>query len=547
MEKNELSSLWSYIIDFTLDQVEPGNRAIMGFLTTIAPVDFVDDTFTLAVKTEFSKEYIERHYNDLFNNALLGVLGFPCHIAYTTDQPYVDKYIEKFPNPRLTSIMSTSVQSAPVAATPSTADLPAQGTPSPIWRETQPPSSFEEQSAPAAGPSPSEPDMKPDQQPLPEEERISTGRQIILPPSSNSTSSEELQTLINPQGTYNPKFTFQNFVVGPSNEFARAAALKVAEEPGKSYNPLFIYGHAGLGKTHLLNAIANYVKDNYEYMRVVYVTSENFVNDVVTAARRDLWDNFMLKYRSADVLLIDDIQFLQGKDSSVQQLFNTFNALKNEGSAIVLSADRPPKEIDMDERMRSRFIDGLNVEITAPNFEMRYAILKNYLENEPETQGLSISDDVLIYIAKISTNNIRELDGAIQKVVAWMLLYEKTSIEVNKVAEVLNDFFPEQHTMQVDISTIQSVVERQFDVTHEELVGSKRTRNINEARQVAMFLSRQLTDKSFPDIGTYFGNRDHTTIMHGVKKIEELMSHDEAVYKQIENLRSLINEHTQNQ
>ena len=146
-----------------------------------------------------------------------------------------------------------------------------------------------------------------------------------------------------------------------------------------------------------------------------------------------------------------------------------------------------------------------------------------------------------------SLNNIRELDGAIQKVVAWMLLYEKTSIEVNKVAEVLNDFFPEQHTMQVDISTIQSVVERQFDVTHEELVGSKRTRNINEARQVAMFLSRQLTDKSFPDIGTYFGNRDHTTIMHGVKKIEELMSHDEAVYKQIENLRSLINEHTQNQ
>ena len=525
MERSELNELWNQLVKHILDHEEKP-ESMAGFFSATAPVDFDGDSFILAVKTDFSKDYIERHYDELIKQALEEVLGFKCTLNYVTDPTYVNMFLEDQPPIELSRDGQGTKEMAPIPeATGAFHIINA-----PL---DQPPMSAEvtqqkQEDPVAAG-------------------RIQPGRQLDAPISQQTNAGGTEGSKINPMGTYNPKFTFKTFVVGESNNFARAAALKVAEEPGKSYNPLFIYGKAGLGKTHLLNAIANYVKDNYEYMRVVYVTSEDFVNDVVAAARYDLWEDFMLKYRAADVLLIDDVQFLEGKESSITALFNTFNALKNNGSAIVLSADRAPKEIDMDERMRSRFIDGLNVEITAPNFEMRYAILQNYIENNPDASGLFISDDVLMYIAKTSTTNIRELDGAMQRICAYMQVYKKTSIEIDEAKELLSNFFPDHHEFKIEIPMIQEVVERFYGITHEEIIGPKRTRNINEARQMAMYLSRRMTDKSFPDIGASFGGRDHATIMHGVKKVEERMNHEEDIYKQIENLTSLINDRVNKQ
>lgn len=497
MDRNELETLWNHIVDHMIANVEGSQKSLEGYLSTAQPVDLDEGVLTIAVKTEFSKEYIEKHYNQLFKDALLNVLGFPCDTRFITDANISIK------------MPQTTEEEDVYSSNHSIEDTTAQNTQTDAFSSGQ----------------------------------LIQGRQMKRPSEPSHEDNRAIEQKINPKGTYNPRLTFESFVVGENNEFARAAALKVAETPGKSYNPLFIYGAAGLGKTHLLNAIANYVMANYNYMRVIYVTSENFVNDVVAAARYDIFEEFMLKYRAADVLLIDDVQFLEGKDASINALFNTFNELKSRGSAIILSADRPPKELDMDERMRSRFIDGLNVEITAPNFEVRFAILQNYIEMEPEARGLNISDDVLSYIARISTSNIRELDGAIAKIIAHMSLHGNSSIEVEEAQEILDNFFPEENAIKYSVEVIQRFVEESYGITHEELVGDLRVKTINEPRQIAMYLCRTMTDKSYPELGKLFGGRDHTTILHGFKKIETAMKEDPAIYKTLENITAQINDY----
>jgi chromosomal replication initiator protein DnaA len=453
MDKNELEILWNQLVDYMVSNAGDAAKSLSGFLSAAAPADLVDDTLTIAVKTEFSKLYIERHYDDLFKKALIATLGFPCNTNYITD-PSIASVTEQEKmdtsngeNSSQTIEENTSSQTFQTENANDTnnlnTDLQQEDKKLPTQKPAQPQQEkvgeVEGTSAAASRavrqleekPSAVERSVESNEfsvDPVATGQLIS-GRQIQPKEQANATSNSNISiNKINPAGSYNPRLTFETFVVGENNEFANAAALKVAETPGKAYNPLFIYGNAGLGKTHLLNAIANYVIANYQYMRVLYVTSEDFVNDVVAATRYELWEDFMLKYRAADVFLLDDVQFLEGKETSITSLFNTFNALKNRGAAIVLSADRPPKELDMDERMRSRFIDGLNVEITAPNFEVRFAILKNYVEQESVASDLIISDDVLMYIAKISTTNIRELDGAISKIIAYMRIYNMTSL-----------------------------------------------------------------------------------------------------------------------
>ena len=338
---------------------------------------------------------------------------------------------------------------------------------------------------------------------------------------------------------FNSKYTFDSFVMGSSNRFAHAAALAAAEAPGRAYNPLFIYGGVGLGKTHLLHAIGHYVHQSFPHMRVKYVTSEQFTNEVIDLIRagdRRRMDVFRRQYRTVDVLLIDDIQFLKGKEATQDEFFHTFNALEQAGKQIVLSSDRPPKDIAiLEERLRSRFEMGLITDIQPPDLETRLAILKR----RAEVEHLGVPDDVLTYIADRVSSNIRELEGALIRIVAYSSL-TRHHVDIDLARSVLKDAFPERSMRPISITTIQREACKFYGISQAELVGNKRSQNIVYPRQIAMYLSRELTDLSLPRIGSEFGGRDHTTVMHAKAKIEKLMNAERDVYNQIQALTNLI-------
>jgi chromosomal replication initiator protein len=343
-----------------------------------------------------------------------------------------------------------------------------------------------------------------------------------------------------PAAQFDPKCTFDSFVVGESNSFARNAALAVAERPGLIYNPLFIWGGPGLGKTHLLQAIGHYVTKNYPHKKVVFVPSEQFMDDFVDSISAKHMDMFRQKYRSVDVLLIDDIQFLEKKLGTQQQFFHTFNELQRRGRAVVLASDRPPKDINMEERYQSRFSMGLPADIQPPSFETRLAILRQYAKSE----GFPVQDDVLSYVAEISTPNIREMEGAMIRIGAWRDLSKRQVIDLETAQNVLKDFFPERSARLISVAVIQREVCRYYTVSQPDLVGSKRTQSIVYPRQVAMYLSRELTDLSLPKIGEEFGGRDHTTVMHALNKIRKLMGEKREVYNQVQQLSTSLKQKT---
>lgn len=336
--------------------------------------------------------------------------------------------------------------------------------------------------------------------------------------------------------SFDPKYTFESFVVGDSNAFARNAAIAVAEQPGLKYNPLFLWGGPGLGKTHLLQAIGNYVTQNYPHKKVMFVTSEEFTNDFVESITAKTANSFRQKYRTVDVLLIDDIQFLEKKQGTQDQFFHTFNELRQRGKAIVLASDRPPRDIDMEERYQSRFASGLQADIQPPNYETRLAILRQFVES----QGVPFDDDALSYVAERSTPNIREMEGAIIRIIAYRDLSKKEVVDLTMAEQVTRDLFPDQSLRPIAISTIQREVCHFYGISHAELVGSKRPQNIVYPRQVAMYLSRELTDLSLPKIGAQFGGRDHTTVLHANDKIQKLMRAQRDVYNQIQQLTNVI-------
>jgi len=335
---------------------------------------------------------------------------------------------------------------------------------------------------------------------------------------------------------FDDKYTFDSFIVGESNEFARNAALAVAEQPGLKYNPLFIWGGPGLGKTHLLQAIGNYVTDNYPHKKVYYVTSEQFTNDFVDSINSKTQNSFRQKYRTVDVLLIDDIQFLEKKQGIQDQFFHTFNELRQRGKAIVLASDRPPRDIDMDERYQSRFASGLQADIQPPNYETRLAILKQFVD----TQHIPFEDDALAFVAERSTPNIREMEGAIIRIIAYRELTKREVVDLSMAEQVTRDLFPDHSHRPIPMTTIQREVCRYYSISHADLVGSKRSQAIVYPRQIAMYLARELTDLSLPKIGDEFGGRDHTTVMHATAKIQKLMSAQRDVYNQIQQLTNAI-------
>lgn len=351
-------------------------------------------------------------------------------------------------------------------------------------------------------------------------------------PKSNVIVNDEMSTMLN------PKYTFNSFVIGNSNRFAHAASLAVAEAPAKAYNPLFIYGGVGLGKTHLMHAIGHYILENNVNSKVMYVSSEKFTNELINSIKDDRNEQFRNKYRNIDVLLIDDVQFIGGKERTQEEFFHTFNALHEANKQIILSSDRPPKEIPtLEDRLRSRFEWGLIADIQAPDFETRMAILKK----KADVENLNVPNEVMVYIATKIKANIRELEGALIRIVAFSSLTNK-DISVDLAAEALKDIISNKQSKQVTIDLIQDVVANYFNLKVDDLKSSRRTRNVAFPRQIAMYLCRKLTDMSLPKIGEEFGGRDHTTVIHAYEKISTNLKADEGLQNSVNDLTKRINQ-----
>lgn len=357
----------------------------------------------------------------------------------------------------------------------------------------------------------------------------------VLPPpaapagNNGSTSEPSFKPL-------NPKYTFDSFVVGNSNRFAHAASQAVAESPARAYNPLFIYGGVGLGKTHLMHAIGHFVSRHTHAVRVAYVSTETFTNEFINSIRDDKMSDFQNRYRSVDVLLIDDIQFLAGKVQTQEEFFHTFNAIHEANKQIVISSDRPPKEIPtLEERLRSRFEWGLICDIQPPDLETRIAILRK----KARIESLEVPDDVIGYIATHIDTNIRELEGALTRVVAYSGMM-RSPITIDLASYALKDILPPVRPRQVTIDLVQRTVADFFQLQLDDLKVRKRTRNVAFPRQIAMFLCRELTDFSLPKIGEEFGGRDHTTVLHAYEKVSDDLKHDPSLAQQIELLTNRI-------
>jgi chromosomal replication initiator protein len=379
-------------------------------------------------------------------------------------------------------------------------------------------------------------------QPLPEEalgadtraEQAGPAHQPDPPPSPGTGRDHGRASAEPPR--LNPKYTFETFVIGSSNRFAHAAAVAVAEAPAKAYNPLFVYGESGLGKTHLLHAIGHYALNLSTASRVRYVSSEEFTNDFINSIRDDKAGAFQRRYRDVDVLLVDDIQFLENKERTQEEFFHTFNTLHNANKQIVISSDRPPKQLStLEDRLRNRFEWGLITDVQPPELETRIAILRK----KAAAERLNAPPEVLEYIASKIQSNIRELEGALIRVTAFASL-NRQGVDLSLAEVVLKDLIPDHGGPEITAATIMAATAAYFGLSMEDLCGSSRSRVLVTARQIAMYLCRELTDLSLPKIGQAFGGRDHTTVMHADRKIRSLMAERRAIYNQVSELTNRI-------
>jgi len=360
---------------------------------------------------------------------------------------------------------------------------------------------------------------------------LSSEANKYLETSGNAFSSDVKSML-------NPKYTFDTFVIGNSNRFAHAASLAVAEAPAKAYNPLFIYGGVGLGKTHLMHAIGHYVLSQNPSSKVLYVSSEKFTNELITSIQTNKNIEFRNRYRNVDILLVDDIQFIAGKESTQEEFFHTFNSLYEANKQIIISSDRPPKEIPtLEDRLRSRFEWGLIADIQPPDLETRIAILKK----KAELEGIEVDDEVLLFIAQRIESNIRELEGALTRIMAYSSLTNNT-LDITVADEALKDIISNRKPRKITTGLIQEVVANHFNLKVEDFKSKKRNRPISYPRQIAMYICRELTDLSLPKIGEEFGGRDHTTVIHAYEKITEDMNNDLQLRKTVNELIKKINE-----
>ena len=555
--KNELISRWRTVVS-TLDQDPELTAHQKGFLSLAVPKALVDNALVLlAVRDEHTRRTIETRLLGPLTREFSKVLGFEVTFGFVVD-PELDVPIrfedligEPTPGPQvpIDPVTSTSAMGSP-EPTPAEAAEPvrrisADHSESGIGQPTQDrqpaqhsPNAripHEQTSAPQA-PEPQTPHEQTSQSPV---ESGMTDREMKIAEATAAPMGPPVDAPGVAQ--LNPKYTFDTFVIGASNRFAHAAAFAVAEAPAKAYNPLFIYGDSGLGKTHLLHAIGYYATQLFPEIRVKYVSSEEFVNDFINTIGSSKTSNalrpaFQRRYREVDILMIDDIQFLQGKDATVEEFFHTFNALHNEVKQVVITSDQPPKMLKgFEERLRSRFEWGLLTDVQPPDMETRFAILRR----KAAAEQLDVPDDVLEYIASRVSSNIRELEGALIRVTAFANLNDQ-QIDVSLAETVLKDFITPDDTPAVSAADIMGQTAAYFSLTLDDLCGTSRSRTLTTARQIAMYLCRELTDLSLPKIGQAFGGRDHTTVMHANKKIRTQMAERRAVYTQVTELTNRI-------
>lgn len=354
--------------------------------------------------------------------------------------------------------------------------------------------------------------------------------------NTNSPAPDERRTTVERPANLNTKYTFESFVTGSSNRFASAAALSVAETPARSYNPLFVYGAAGLGKTHLLQAIGSYVVRNYPTYRVRYISTETMMNEFIDAIRHGTQANFKRRYREIDLLLVDDVQFMEGKEQLQEEFFYTFNTLYEANRQIVLTSDRPPDKVaTLEDRLRSRFKMGLVTDIQPPDFETRFAILRK----KADAGGFRVPNEVLELIVNNVTNNIRELEGAFHRITAYMALHGK-DITLEEAMMVLSDIIQSRQPRPITPQLIMDTTAEKYGFTIEELKAQDRRRPLVQARQICMYLFRELTELSYPQIAELFGGRDHTTIIYGNDKIKKLMQERKPIYDDVTSLIQLL-------
>jgi chromosomal replication initiator protein len=506
-----LGVVWEQVVrELSAGTLSPQQRA---WMRVTRPIGLLDGTALLAAPSEFAKDAIERALRDPITDALSRRLGREVSLAVKVD-PSAPPAV-----PRTNG--GTSVESG-VGIGMEVPDAP-------------PGAQLSLNTDPAA------PESDVDGEEVDEErEALATVHEIWPTFSGSQTMSGQPFTApAQPQTSktrLNEKYTFDTFVIGASNRFAHAAAFAVAEAPARAYNPLFIWGESGLGKTHLLHAVGHYAQRLFPGMRVRYVSTEEFTNDFINSLRDDRKVAFQRRYREIDILLVDDIQFLEGKEGTQEEFFHTFNTLHNANKQIVVSSDRPPKRLEtLEDRLRTRFEWGLITDIQPPELETRIAILRKKAAQDK----LAAPAEVLEFIAARIEHNIRELEGALIRVTAFASLNQQP-VDVGLAEIVLRDLIPDSQIPEITAATIMAVTAEFFGVTIDDLCGPGKTKALAQARQIAMYLCRELTDLSLPKIGQTFGGRDHTTVMHADKKIRKEMSERRRIYEQVQELTSRI-------
>ncbi|WP_214370199.1 chromosomal replication initiator protein DnaA [Pseudonocardia sp. H11422] len=528
-QPGDLGRVWNRVIaDLSGSSADSGAPTLSAqqraFLRLTRPLGLLDGTALLAAPSEFAKDAIERILRRPISDALGRHLGVAVNLAVVVDASAASGGTE-VPDPpeRLAQARVTP---------PSSVDAYARSAlPQPGLADGAPHTAPVEPMLDGAPPAPT---------PVPEQGpdglASDNGRPggDVWPTYSAPQAGEQVTP--RSQTRLNEKYTFDTFVIGASNRFSHAAAVAVAEAPARAYNPLFIWGDSGLGKTHLLHAVGHYAQRLFPGMRVRYVSTEEFTNDFINSLRDDRKVAFQRRYRDVDVLLVDDIQFLEGKEGTQEEFFHTFNTLHNANKQIVVSSDRPPKRLEtLEDRMRTRFEWGLITDIQPPELETRIAILRKKAAQD----RLAVPGDVLEFIAERIERNIRELEGALIRVTAFASL-NRQPVDTQLAEIVLRDLIPDSAASEITAPTIMAVTADFFGVTMDELCGPGKTKALAQARQIAMYLCRELTDLSLPRIGQTFGGRDHTTVMHADKKIRNEISLRRKTFEQVQELTARI-------
>jgi chromosomal replication initiator protein len=548
---SDLDQTWAdVVLELTSPSTDPADRAPLSaqqraWIRVTRPLGLLDDTALLAAPSEFAKEAIERALRDPIVDALSRRIGRPVQLAVRVDH-----------SARSGGDQGTGPETSPLPRLSAPAPYAGDGYSRPAYDDGGPDTGYltgershrADAIAAAAGvgrvthnPDRSHPEEEVDEV----RDGLAAVHEIWSPPGRTAAPPSRPEPEIPGDGArgaprsqtrLNEKYLFDTFVIGASNRFAHAAAVAVAEAPARAYNPLFVWGDSGLGKTHLLHAVGHYAQRLFSGMRVRYVSTEEFTNDFINSLRDDRKVAFQRRYRDVDVLLVDDIQFLEGKEGTQEEFFHTFNTLHNANKQIVVSSDRPPKRLEtLEDRLRTRFEWGLITDIQPPELETRIAILRKKAAGE----RMAAPPEVLEFIADRIERNIRELEGALIRVTAFASL-NRQPIDLQLAEIVLRDLIPDSRQSEITAPTIMAVTAEFYGVSIDDLTGPGKTKALALSRQIAMYLCRELTDLSLPRIGQMFGNRDHTTVMHADKKIRKEMAERRRTYEQVQELTARI-------